>query len=262
MVLGGLVSSDKLQRLPNACPNLFNFSPHCSLGRLKLPWSCGQHEEAGFDSDLCLKLWIRALSSWSESFWIGSTCTTVFNQIYRWRSVWEADIWWGDWWMVGLRKVPYVNRKCEHNPYSMHRYSVIQDSPVGCWGMMHTILNIRWSTAIFEKFWNYKGLSFFSLSLSSFSLCVLSFSYLYLHLSAYFLKPVLDEADTFYSRRQKKWLWFLFFLFDGFLSFIIKPLSSTYTVSGNELGAEHRVTKRKVDKLISTHIKLTIQWWK
>lgn len=61
MALGGLVSSDKLQRLPNACPNLFNFTPHYSLGRLKLLWLCGQSEEAGFDSDFCLKLSTRAL---------------------------------------------------------------------------------------------------------------------------------------------------------------------------------------------------------
>lgn len=63
MALGGLVSSDKLQRLPNACPNLFNFTPRYSLGRLKLPWLCGQSEEAGFNSDFCLKLSTRALSS-------------------------------------------------------------------------------------------------------------------------------------------------------------------------------------------------------
>lgn len=98
MALGGLVNSDKLQRLPNACPNLFNFTPRYSLGRLKLPWLCGQSEEAGFDSDLCLKLSARALSSWSKSLWIGSTCTTLFCQFYRCkiylRNWYSIKGWW------------------------------------------------------------------------------------------------------------------------------------------------------------------------
>lgn len=83
MALWGLVSSDKLQRLPNVYPNLFNFTPCYSLGRLKLLRLCGQSEETGFGSDLCLKLLTRALSSWSESVYIGSTCTTLFYQLYR-----------------------------------------------------------------------------------------------------------------------------------------------------------------------------------
>lgn len=72
-----LVSSDKLQRLPNACPNLFNFIPRYSLGRWKLLWLSGQSEEVGFDSDVCLRLSTRALASWSKPLCIGSTSTKL-----------------------------------------------------------------------------------------------------------------------------------------------------------------------------------------
>lgn len=76
--LEDLVSSDKLQSIPKACPNLFNFTPCYSLGRLKLLWWCGQSGEVGLDSDLCLKLSRKALSSLSESLCTGSSCS-VFS---------------------------------------------------------------------------------------------------------------------------------------------------------------------------------------
>lgn len=124
MALGGLVSSDKLQRLPNACPNLFNFTPRYSLGRLKLPWLCGQSEEAGFDSDLRLKLSTRALSSWSESLRIGPLVLLFSTKFIGVRSIWKL-IFNQRLMGVGLRKLPYVNCKYEHHLYSMHRYSII-----------------------------------------------------------------------------------------------------------------------------------------
>lgn len=89
-----LVSSDKLQRLPNACPNLFNFIPRYSLGRWKLLWLSGQSEEAGFDSDICLRLSTRALASWPEPL------TLHWRNLYQvdspkiylgsWHSIWES----------------------------------------------------------------------------------------------------------------------------------------------------------------------------
>lgn len=116
MALGGLVSSDKPQRLPNACPNLFNFTPHYSLGGLKLLWLCGQSKETGFDSDLCPRLSMRTLSSLSESFCTGSVCTTLFYQIYRCNIYMRTSYFIrGLIWVVGFSKLYYVNCKYEHN---------------------------------------------------------------------------------------------------------------------------------------------------
>ena len=121
MTLGDLISSDKLQGPPNACPSHFNFTPHESLGRLKALELCGWSEEASFDSDLCPKLLSGAPTPWLVTLcWLNLFYTsTKFTGV---RSIWEADSQSEDWWVVELRKLPWVNCKCEYNPYSKNRY--------------------------------------------------------------------------------------------------------------------------------------------